>query len=287
MSDDDGETMQQRALRDPKTVDMLRRRYFDPFAPMIVVEGVGGVTRDVGDDGRLHALLFPSVTPYRPVDAGLLLHEMGHFVTTRPERSVRDGFGFSMGVPDLGMCAFERAPVRRHSAVVEARAIAWSTIVERDLLGIEPDLFENVSSLSSSNDFFLYEGTTREARLDWVAGLVEDMISDFGTVADFDRLWVERCRMLPALFEAESARMAAHGMEGEVVDVRELFDGEWTATVKLHSHGDTDVYSVELESQDGDATSEEFDDFDAACVWIDGTVEYNSLEDKVEPSARL
>lgn len=235
-------------LASEAALDIIRERYFLPVAPLLDLDGSDGVTRvfDPKTD-VLQQLLFPvrySSTP--SADASITLHEMGHFVSLNPNRIVREGFGLGGGLPDLSFHPWERISYKPYSAKTEAMAIAWEIIVARDLFDEQLDPRAAVEALAFSNDFLFYEGKTDAEKFDWVADIVRENISLYGTIDDFDRLWFERCARLPQLFRDEDIRRTLSLTSPLSTEILPDINEDWNVQLFHFKQDHVEEFHVEL-----------------------------------------
>lgn len=266
-------------MRSETAFNLVYHRFIAPFEPLIGVGGVDGVTQEWNDEeDRLVRFLFPrgyaATSP--GTDVGATEHEMGHFITVSEDRAVRAGFGFGGGMPELGFSPDHRMPLSPASADVEAKAIAWEYILRRDLHGVEPDLYEMCASLKYATDFPLYEGKTDAERVTWVSGKVQGYVDAFGSVEDFERLWVARCQRLPELFRRENIRLNLY--KTDPVNIERfpgVVDG-WSAELATFMRDGVSETTVTITADDDEMkmTCESFLSEKAARNWVERVRSY-------------
>lgn len=272
--------------RTERAFELLKTRYFDPFADVVGLRGndeIGQRFADVGGEKVLDGLEFPTKfeATRSGTDVQATQHEMGHFVSISERRCVMAGFGFGGGVPDLNFQPWKRMHTGPVSGIVEAKAIAWELILLRDLHGLEPPTRVLVDSLRYASDFYLYPGGNDEGRYDWVADKVDGFARDFEDVARFDRLWHERCSKLPELLAVERIRANLHTVPPIYVEKHEAFIEGWDATIEQRVLDGIEEVSVTLDDGE-DATYETFATIEAAQNWV-AEVRSCYVEDEPQP----
>lgn len=232
----------------PKAFELFTRRFIHPWSPLLALSGYDGIGQMWQNDS-LTSITFPlgfTATMNRTNDISAAQHEAGHFISVPEHRTVRPSFGFHGGIPSLGFYGLAPLPTKPNSADVEARAMAWEVILMRDLHGIEVDPATITSSLTFASDFWLYEGATNSEKLAWATGKVSRYVTLFGTIDDFERLWVERCEKLPELMRRETIRSTIFDTQPvETITVESIVDN-WAGQIHIYTVDDVQQAAVTI-----------------------------------------
>lgn len=259
--------------------EAARKRVYDrfiaPYEPLLGVSGYDGISQKFDKStNNLIGLHFPggyNGGVFGP-DVSATHHEMGHFITVSENRAVRRNFGFGGGLPLLGMDAFDRIATKPTSGYVEAKAMAWEIVLMRDLHGCDVEPMDIAKSLTFASDFMCYPGSEEKSRIAWAAELIEKHVGEFGTVDDFERLWVERCEKLPELFRLEDVRQGLYKLEPVKSEVLPEINSEWSALMETRSDQGVTEITVSLSSaHDPDGAYSVYQDFSseqAALKWV-------------------
>lgn len=230
----------------------------DPRAKAIVEDflrpfphfAIGEKSDTMHVDLERRMILFPDyvIDSSQGPDMELTLHEIGHVIDMPAHRCVRS-FDFRVGVPILSGFGVEYESTTPYSAFTESRAFAWEAVLRRDLLGIAPDFPEMADALRYTSDFWLYDGRSTEAKLDWAAGLISEAYSKIGGLDEVRANLQAKNDAMPIEMARRMKIDAA--VPDDFSTVRKTRLGDWSVSTQMLSlTPNDDIFLVSCSSDD-------------------------------------